>query len=215
MCFSVGASFGAAAGLSIIGLLSLHKAWHTKKLIPIAASPFFFAMQQACEGFVWLTLNAGDTTSIFHKFGMYGFLFFAACWWPIWIPIALHIAEAIRVRKQLLLICLCIGTFSAISLFFNWILQTTGAVVINHHIDYPVANYPYSITQTTATLAYCIAIIVPCFISSIAYVWILGITVGVGLIISYLFYYMTLQSVWCFFAAISSILLYFIIKKTR
>ena len=218
MCFSAGASFGVAAGLSVIGTLSVHKTSQRKKLIPLAVSPLFFALQQSCEGVVWLTLNSGDATSVLHVLGMYGFLFFAAFWWPFWIPFTLYSAESIPKRKKLLFITLCIGICTGLMLFLSWPLQTTGAQIINHHIDYPVANYPFGIINTFAgqlitwiiSLGYCIATIAPFFVSSIGYAWILGIGIGSGLIISYLFYFMAFPSVWCFFAAVCSVLLYFI-----
>jgi len=221
MCFSAGASFGAAAGLSMISLLSAKKASSTKKLIPLAISPFFFALQQACEGIVWVTLNNNDNTSLLHSIGVYGFLFFASMWWPIWIPYTLNAAETVHWRKKLFFITKCIGIISGITLFISWVPYTTGAHIINHHIDYPVTNYPFNVTNTLIswliiliiTSGYCIATIVPFFISSIAYIWIIGIATSIGLIASYIFYYMALPSLWCFFAAIISALLYFIIKK--
>jgi len=221
MCFSAGASFGAAAGLSIISLLSLRKASSTKRLIPLAISSLFFALQQACEGIVWLTLNNGDNTSLLHWCAVYGFLFFASFWWPLWIPYALYVAEHVPLRKKILFITRLIGVISAIALFISWFFYTSGAHIINHHINYPVINYPFGITNKpiaqliTYTIAagYCIATIAPFFISSIAYIWLIGFAAGTGLIISYLFYFIAFPSIWCFFAAISSVLLYFIIKK--
>ena len=222
MCFSAQASFAAAAGLSIISLLSVKKA-PTKKLIPLAISPFFFALQQACEGLVWITLNAGDSTSSMHMIGTYGFLFFAALWWPIWIPLALYIPEKVPSRKKLLGTIIGLGTLTGITMFISWAFYTNGAQVINHHIDYPVDNYPFGITNTfiaqliswIVSLSYCLATIAPFFISSIAYTWILGIAVGSGLVIACLFYLVAFPSVWCFFAAISSGLLYFIISREK
>ena len=219
MCFSANASFVTATGLSIISLLSLQKT-RTKKMIPLAISPLFFALQQSCEGIVWLTLNASDTTSLLHKMGTYGFLFFAAFWWPMWIPLALYISEKVHSRKKLLLATTSIGLCGGILLFISWVFYTTGAIIINHHIDYPVSNYPFGITNTfigqsiswIIAIAYCIATITPFFISSLPYAWILGIAISLGLITSYLFYLMALPSVWCFFAAISSVLIYFVIK---
>ena len=222
MCFSANASFATAGALSVIGLVSIH-ATHNKKLIPLAASPLFFAAQQACEGFVWITLGSGDTTSILSAIGTYGFLFFASVWWPVWIPLALYIAETIPQRKKLLLLKLLIGTIAAIMLFVSWTMQTTGAQIINHHIDYPVPNYPFGITDACiadavawpVALLYCISTITPFFVSSIPYAWVLGIIIGLGLLASYLFYIMALPSVWCFFAAASSVLLYFIIINDK
>jgi hypothetical protein len=222
MCFSATASFTAAAGLSIVSLLSIKKA-PTQKIIPLAISPLFFAAQQACEGIVWITLNAGDTTSILHMVGVYGFLFFAAFWWPFWIPIALYIPEKIHSRKKLLFAAILIGTLTGITMFISWVFYTTGAQSFNHHIDYPVPNYPFNIANKhTAQLlswlisiGYCITTIITFFISSIKKMWLMGIAIGLGFVAAYLFYIMAFSSVWCFFAAISSLILYFIIRQSH
>ena len=220
MCFSATASFVTATGLSIVSLLSI-KEIPTKKLLPLAASPLFFAIQQFCEGLVWVTLNNGDATSNLHTIGVYGFLFFAAIWWPIWIPFALYIPEKISARKKLLCMTMLIGLGSAVSLLFSWVLQITGAEIINHHINYPVQNYSFSTTNTylvqcisvATSLAYCAATIMPLFISSIPYMWIEGIIICLGFLLTCIFYYLAFSSVWCFFAAASNIMVYFIIKN--
>ncbi len=223
MCFSANASLTTAAGLSIIGLLSVHAAKKNRQLIPLASSSLFFAMQQGCEGIVWITLNAGDTTSLLHLIAMYGFMSFAGIFWPIWVPLTLYIPEKIHKRKKLLLITLFIGICSALLLFFSWILKTTGAHVVHHHIDYPVTNYPFGITNDwlklpvtwISSLAYCTAVIMPFFISSLTYAWIAGTVVILAFVTSYIFYYATLGSVWCFFAAVASGLIYVLIKKNN
>lgn len=223
MCFSANASFAAAGALSVISLLSIRAAAiaHNKKLIPLAATPLFFALQQACEGVVWITLNNGDTTSILHVVSTQAFLFFASAWWPLWIPLALFIPEIIPKRKQVIRLIGFIGVTTGIALFTSWVFYTTGAQAIGHHIDYPAPNYPFGISNHCIarvvawliSIGYCTATIVPFFVSSISGAWILGITMSISFIASYLFYLLAFSSVWCFFAAISSALLYLVIKK--
>ena len=223
MCFSANASFAAAGTLSVIGLLSVRAARHNKKLMPLAATPLFFAVQQACEGLVWITLNNGDTVSVLHLVGTYGFLFFASAWWPTWVPFSLYIAEQLPNRKKLLRNAMLIGMATSILLFIAWTLHTTGPVIINNHIDYPVPNYPFGITnifiaQTISwsiSAMYIIATIGSFFISSIPHLWIASIIISAGLIVAYSFYLAAFGSVWCFFEAISSMALYFAIKKNK
>src|SRR5947207_2032011 len=148
MCFSAGASFTAAGALSIISLLSIKQA-RTKKIIPVALTPLFFGIQQASEGFVWITLNNGDTTSALHLISMYTFLFFAAVFWPTWIPASLYWAEDSYKRKQLLFKLMCCGILVSLVFLWTWVLKTTGAVVVDHHILYPVAHYPFGSTNET------------------------------------------------------------------
>src|SRR5947207_8294564 len=100
MCFSAKASFIAAGSLSVIGLLSIRKASIIKKkLIPFASTPLIFAIQQASEGIVWITLT-NDLPHYFYTFGIYSFVFFAGIWWPLWLPITLYIIENKVIRKK-------------------------------------------------------------------------------------------------------------------
>lgn len=222
MCFSAGASFTAAGVLSAISLLSITQA-RTKKIIPIALTPLFFGIQQACEGFVWITINNGDTTSSLHLISMYSFLFFAAAFWPTWIPLSLYWAEDSPQQKQLLFKLMCCGILVSLIFLWTWVLKTSGAVVINHHIDYPVSNYPFGSTNQTYCLIasyalsflYGIVTITPFFISSIPHMKILGTAVGIGAVIAYTFYLMAFPSVWCFFAAGCSVITYFIVWNDR
>jgi len=222
MCFSAGASFATAGALSVVSLLSIQQVIHKKKLIPLALTPLFFGIQQACEGFVWITINNGDTTSLLHIISMYSFLFFAGMFWPIWIPGALYYAEKAHKRKLLLGGLMCVGGIVSMLLLHYWILQTTGAKVINHHIDYPVVDYPNgtidamddTITHILNAL-YGAATIAPFFISSVPHMKILGSMIGISALIAYIFYLVAFPSVWCFFAAVCSLVLYGILRKIK
>lgn len=94
MCFSANVSFTASIVLAIIGTCLLKK---TKKqiFVPLALIPWFFAIQQASEGFVWLALPE-------ESFARNIFLFFAYFVWPIWVPFSVWFAEENRKRKQIL-----------------------------------------------------------------------------------------------------------------
>lgn len=222
MCFSAGASFAAAGGLSIISLLSI-KQVRTKKMMPLALTPLFFGIQQASEGFVWITLNNGDTTSFLHLSTMYVFLFFAGMFWPTWIPASLYWAENSYNRKKLLFKFILLGTLTSLLFLWCWILKTNGAVVTQHHIDYPVDNYPFGcgnpiycrIGSYALSFLYASVTITPFFISSIPHMKLLGTAVGIGALIAYIFYLMAFPSVWCFFAAVCSVITYFIVWKNK
>ncbi len=222
MCFSAGASFTAAAGLSLISLLSI-KQVRTKKTIPIALTPLFFGIQQASEGFVWVTLNNGDTTSLLHVSSMYVFLFFAGMFWPTWISASLYWAEDIYKRKQLLFKIICLGILVSLLFLWYWLLKTSGAVITHHHIDYPVDPYPFDCTNPiycrigslTLSFLYFFVTLVPFFISSVPYMKLLGIIIGMSAIIAYIFYLMAFPSVWCFFAAVCSLIIYWILRNHR
>ena len=87
MCFAASASFTAAAVLMPLGLYSAHIARRTDQTayLPLALTPFFFDVQQWTEGLEWTAIDQGRVEPLTTLAGL-GFLFFAYCFWMIWIP---------------------------------------------------------------------------------------------------------------------------------
>jgi len=221
MCSSAKASFIAAGTLSVIGLLSLKKATHKKSALPLASTPLLFALQQASEGIVWISLTTGLPNNISQS-AMYTFVFIAGAWWPFWTAIVLYIIEKEPVRKKLLFYFTILGTITGILYAISLITQPLQAIITNHHIYYPLLAYPFGTTTTAAEYAqtilsimYLISTVVPCFLSSIEYTSLLGIVLFCAFITSQLFFVPTTASTWCFFAAMASILIYFIVQKSK
>jgi hypothetical protein len=94
VCFSAQASFLASALLLPIGAASLMAArspeQHDKRLL--AAAPLCFSLQQACEGLIWLGLDAQPSemaaASGLLEAPTLTYLFFAYAFWPVWMPLA-------------------------------------------------------------------------------------------------------------------------------
>jgi hypothetical protein len=216
MCFSAEASFTTAAVLSVVGSATLLKT-QTSNIRPFAIIPLFFALQQALEGIVWVTLNAGDVTSLLHKIGVFGFLFFANLFWPLWIPGVIYRLEENQIRKKLLLGTFIIGIFVSAIFLLVWILLGRTAHSVDHHIVYKlllrssIGTDYIRIVEVVMLVAYFMATVLPFFISSLPRMWILGLIVGIGSVVAYIFYSLAFVSVWCFFAAIASISIYFIV----
>jgi hypothetical protein len=141
MCFSAHASFVVATTLSVVGVLSLLKA-RTFGFRLLALSPLLLGIQQWLEGLVWLRVSSGDFTSIWFKIGVYGFEFFAAAFWPLWIPFVLYILEQHAQNKKILgllsFIGFCMYLFGIIAL---WKSVAT-VQVVDHHLRYPFLTAP-------------------------------------------------------------------------
>lgn len=208
MCFSPEASFTAAAVLGVTGYGALRQAKGVSALIFIALIPLLFALQQFSEGILWLYLEAGDTSSTPVLLAQYSFLFFAMLVWPVWVPFSLWTTENIRWRKWVIGIVCLIGfawTSANIAMLSQ---QEIGSSIVYRHIQYSyTAFFPAEI--------YMAIVIIPCFISSLRHVWIFGILVAVSAYITSYAYDQTFTSVWCFFAAIISVCLYFTVKSAR
>lgn len=217
MCFSATASFTAAAALSIAGGVIMAKA--PKKMWRLACLPIIFAAQQIFEGFVWLTLNQGDTTSFLHNFAVYGFLGIAGCFWPVWIPRALYLLEKNHVRKRILRWVMLAGVMTAVFFLLNYIFLGREAKIVDNHISYAVIRNTYGylsesmvdyLEQVAFTLYTIVTIGAP-LISTLNFAWIYSVLIGLGWILAWIYYYYTFGSVWCYFAAISSIVTYYVV----
>lgn len=223
MCFSAKASFIAAGTLSLIGLLSIKTAKNipSKKILPFAATPFIFAIQQACEGIIWISLTTGLPV-IFYNISMYSFIFFAVIWWPLWTPTTLYLIEQNRTRQKLLLITFLFGIATCLMYAMSLLTQPAQTLIINHHLYYPTISYPFAsktglarFFENSLIYVYTIATIAPFFLSSVRFTWILGIIMSISGIISLQLYTPTSASVWCYFAALASIMVYIIVRYQK
>lgn len=210
MCFSSGASFGAGAMLAVAGITSITQARKPSQL-PFAAIPLLFAAQQIAEGFVWLDQKETPHTQ-WGAAAMYVFLFFAQVVWPFWVPLSIWLLEKNTARKKILLAVLCLGIFTALNLAYLLFTLTVKAAVHQHHIFYEL---DFRGVSTQANILYFISTAIPCLLSSIRSVRWLGISLMISLLLTYLFSTEEFISVWCFFAALLSIMIFFILKHLR
>ena len=97
MCFSANASFGSAAVLSLIGVVTMRKA-STSAQLALGCFPFIFALQQLSEGFVWFSFTSLSTAG-WQSIPIYFFLVFSHVIWPVWIPLSIFLIEKRNDRK--------------------------------------------------------------------------------------------------------------------
>lgn len=69
--------------------------------------------------------------------------------------------------------------------------------------------------MSIAFVFYLITTIVPFFVSSARRMWVFGILIAVSCIVTGFFFSQYLTSVWCFFAAIISIIVYWILRGVK
>lgn len=209
MCFSATASFAASATLTALGIYAISKAKHRATYL-LAASPLIFALQQASEGFVWL----GLTNAAWKQFlspATYFFLFCALAWWPVWVPLMLALLEPHILKKKILINLLTFGTFFALYMLFCLFNYGAIASIEQCHIYYAL-TIPGELHNILGAL-YLIPAVIPFFVSSIWGMNLLGTAITASCVISYFFYRYCLLSVWCFFAAVLSMLIIAIIQK--
>ncbi|BAU55068.1 DUF6629 family protein [Mucilaginibacter gotjawali] len=207
MCFSAGASFGAGAVLAIVGITAVKQSCNPSQL-PFAFIPLIFAVQQVTEGFVWLSLsNPADIFLL--KPATFIFLTFAYVVWPAWVPFSILLLEKNPKRKNILSAILAIGLVVSIYLAHRLLTQHIHAGISGMHIVYDLGTPGYLLHYSA--ILYFAATVLPGFISGTNKMWIFGSSIAIAYFVTRIFFQNYELSVWCFFAAIISSVVFTVI----
>jgi len=208
MCFSANASFAIAAATSVVGLVTLRQITHPKEIL-LAVMPFLFAIQQLVEGLLWLQLTGKGDPEIISLLSLI-FQIFAKMLWPAYVALAVYLVEIKKNRKNILLALTIVGFLLSINLMFDLYGTPIYAAVNGHSIDYSSeATILY-----WQMLPYFLCTIGAFFLSSHKFIQVFGAVILFGFAVSAMAYLATFTSVWCFFAAAASTILYFHFKRT-
>jgi len=210
MCFSAVASLAGAAVISAIGIATVREAHKTSHKL-FATIPLFFAFQQVAEGVVWLSLKEGNQS--LQMAGTYIFLLMALVIWPMMMPMAiLKMEENAKKRKLMKFI---FGAGLILSLYYAACLVNLNVYprINQFHIQY-INDFPV-IPGHIAFGIYGLVTVAPLFISSVRRVSAFGILIIISFVVTGILYKETLTSVWCFFAALISSVIYYIIRESQ
>jgi len=207
MCFSATASFTASAVLVTIGVVAERRSATPAQRL-LATIPFLFGLQQFTEGLLWIGLSHPGL-DFFSKPAMYIFMIIAQVVWPILIPLSLLLLEKNATRKKVLGIFLGAGIIAAAYLFYWIAFQQLTVNIECYHINYR-QSLP-DITMKYGGIFYLSPIIIAPFFSTIKGFRLFSIVILLSYAIAQFFYAEYLASVWCFFAAIISIIILMII----
>ncbi len=209
MCFSAGASFVVGAGLLGPGYYSI-KRTESRGMLLFACTPLLFSFHQTAEGFLWLSLQNPDFASWYNP-ALYFYSFISQPVWPIWVPLTMWLMEPDKHRKKILSYFLVLGIAASLYMFYCLITYDISAVAENGHIryyrDFPNLNIMRPINFVT--------IAVTPFLSTLRYTKLLAAVMMASLIVTYFFFTNYLISVWCFFAAILSLLMILVVNANR
>ena len=201
MCFSATASFVAGTSLSVIGVATLTQA-KRKTEIPFAMIPLLFGIQQLVEGVIWLTFV--QDAPLLKQTMTYVYSGFSHVLWPIYVPFAIGVLEAARWRKKVLATFEVAGIAVGLYLLYFIVTRPVVAQVVSRHIEY-ISPHFYTVP---VIVLYVAATCVSAFFSSHRFVNLFGVLALASFIAAYAVYAHALVSVWCFFAALLSILMY-------
>lgn len=204
MCFSAQASFIAGTGLTGFGIYLLNSL-KDKKMLFFKAIPLLFGIQQLCEGVVWITQLNPDL-ALHNMLARYAFLFFAFFLWPLYIPYSLLQIEVDQGNKRCL--SALFGAGASVATTLAWVSVTVGvaSTISCNHIEY-ILDIP-SVIALPGTVWYCVATIAPFFVVKKRYMQQFGLILLASALVSAYAYQAWFTSVWCFFAALLSVLVY-------
>jgi len=201
MCFSAPASFIAGTSLSAVGVAAL-KRTEARSERPLAMIPLLFGIQQLTEGVIWLTFR--HDAPLLKQTMTYLYSGFSHVLWPVYVPFAVGVLEAVRWRKKAIFAFEAAGIPVGLYLLYFIVIRPVVAEVVGRHIVYVSPHFH----EIPVMVFYLAATSVSCFFSSHGFIKLFGVLMFLSFIAAYLVHAMAFLSIWCFFAAILSLLIY-------
>ncbi|MBD2059572.1 hypothetical protein H6F88_26855 [Oculatella sp. FACHB-28] len=216
MCFSASVSFAASALLLPAGLYALRLAYRqNSSYLPLASIPIAFGVQQASEGLVWLGVEANSSAEV--NLGAFGFLGFAYWFWLFWAPGSVAFSEANPIVRPVGWSLSVLGFMYGALLYLPLVFQPDwlSVQVVHHSIEYNTRLiFDPWLSQEVERIIYALIILIPFALASNRALKRFGATIALSAIASHWFLHQVFVSVWCFFAAILSLLIVFICQSS-
>lgn len=203
MCFSANANFIASAAIGAVGVATL---WHVRqpRAVLFAAVPLLFAIHQFIEGFVWLGVD-GIVRPDAEGHVVFLFILYAQGVLPFLMPLAVLLMEPPGRRRTGIAVLTVIGAALCGYVFYALIDDESHVRVIAHSLNY---DNPLTATWWVA-LVYVIVTCGSLIASSHRVVMWFGLLNLAGVIVTLLVKQYAFTSIWCLYAAIISVMIYF------
>lgn len=208
MCFSAKANFIGSAIIAGVGIATMVRVRHLKELL-FAATPLLFALHQLIEGFVWLGLDGKVSPSILDGAGA-AYMLYAQGLLPIILPLSVLLIEPTRSRIKWIVPFLVLGI--GLSFYILWALTRFGEVYLrDHSIVYFNPGTEHGIVAVLYVIATCGSLL----FSGYRYLLVLGIVNLLGLLVVLYDRAYAFTSLWCAYAALVSVLVYWHFHRRR
>src|ERR1700723_2112157 len=209
VCFSASANFAGSAVLGAIGVATIAEVKHRRELL-FAAMPCLFALHQFTEGFVWLGLDHKLPPVVAHDAGA-AFVLYAQGLLPFLLPLSVFLIEPTRSRRRRMLGFTILGGGLAVYLLWGLIAYPLQVSSGDHGIV-----YLNRITTTTmVAMLYVTATCGALFFSGFRALVLLAWLNFVGLLVVMVVRRYEFTSLWCAYAAVVSVVIYFFFRRSR
>jgi hypothetical protein len=203
VCFSASANFVGSSVLGAIGVATVIQVKHRRELL-LAAMPCLFALHQLMEGFVWLGLDHKLPPIVAHDAGA-AFVLYAQGLLPFLLPLSVLLIEPTRSRRRRMLDFSILGAGLSVYLLWGLIAYPLQVYASHHGIV-----YLNQITNTTiVAILYVTATCGALFFSGFPLLVLLAWLNLVGLLVVMMIRRYEFTSIWCAYAAVVSVVIYF------
>ena len=202
MCLSAEVNFVASAVIGAVGVATLAHVQRPRDVL-FAAMPLMFALHQFTEGFVWMGLD-GTIGALARDQSAFLFLLYAQGILPILMPLSVLLMEDVPWRRGVL------AAITAVALVFGgYMIWGVMAFPTSCHVEARSVVYDNPVTETMWTgLIYIIVTCGALVLSGFPVVRWFGVLNLIGLTVVYFVKVYAFSSVWCFYAAVISVMLF-------
>ncbi len=189
----------AGTALVPVAALTLRKVKYRRELL-FAALPALFSAHQLLEVAVWAGLD-GRVAPGLAEFAMRAYLFIAWPLLPTYMPLAVMLIDPRR--RAAVAPLLVLGLI--VSGYLGYVVLANPVEVIRH--DHGLEYATVVAHPLFWAVLYIVTVIVSLLMSSYRWIVAFGVLNLIGLILVAIFYVQSFASLWCFFAAGSSLLI--------
>jgi hypothetical protein len=195
--------------LGAVGVATLSEVRRPKEVL-LAAMPCLFALHEFIEGFVWLGLDGRLSQQVAHNAGA-AYVLYAQGILPFLLPFSIFLIEPTKRQRRRMLGFVILGGVLALYLLWGLIAYPLAISEQAHSI-----LYVNVITNTTlVAVLYVVATCGALFFSGFRDLVLLGWANLAGLLTVMLVKRYAFTSVWCAYAAVVSVIIYFFFRRSR
>jgi hypothetical protein len=209
MCFSATANFVGSAVLGTIGVATLREVKHRRELL-FAAMPVLFAVHQFTEGFVWLGVDHRLPSIVTHDAGA-AYVLYAQGLLPFLLPLSVLLIEPTIRQRRRMLAFVTLGSLLGVYILWGLIAYPLDISAAGHGIVY----LNQITTTTVVAVLYVIATCGALFFSGFRDLVVLGWLNMVGLLVVMAVRRYEFTSLWCAYAAVVSVIIYFFFRRSK
>ena len=202
MCISANVDFGASLGIGAVGVATLRQVREPRAVL-FAAIPLLFALHQFVEGFVWLGVN-GEIRQEATGHVAFLFVLYAQGVLPLLMPLAVLLMEPAGPRHRLIAALTATGAGLCAYILYAVIALPTTVTVQGHSLVYTNEASETVCSGTVYAIVTCGGLL----LSSHRVVRWFGVLNVVGLVGTLLAKGYAVTSIWCLYAALVSVVLY-------